>query len=1463
MKKFLTTFLFVCSCALVGAAVGCKNDNGKNSSSLSGNRTVTFEEGEGFTVSSNATSEGLIPAGSMLTFEVEFGAFYTGTPIAYVNGVAILSDADGVFSYTVGDEDLVIRVDGVRRDISNMSGSGTMQDAFVVSKPIDLLYIAEQVNKGNRTYATGAYVLGNDIDCKGEELQVIGDRSTPNSVFSGSFACANNADTGEIERYTISNFVIQSEDVNYVGLFGAVFADASIESSGLIYGIRLDDFSIHAGVSEIVQENRSICVGGLVGYGIGANLFLCEATNGEIDVVGDGNYFAYAGGLIGYQQGYYDTSYGLAYPSEISYATVDVDVSVVGGLGLCAGGISGYTTTNYPLGATVSVHNSYSLGSVSGALRCGGIVGGLGQYTVVSNCYATGDVSAYAAQKVENLVGGNTDEYCYAYAGGIVGYGENDSIAHDSFFIGTTSAYAESGVNYQDDKPIIGGGDPARYAGANAEKYLEYDCLHGDDVDLSNAEFLTNALGWGAYDWILVAGEAPAINYESSSSGISLSMTLKYFYPSNSDKVIELNGETEFTHEYFNSEMQSNRSYTPVGSWVSGESGVPLLAQYYTADDDVNLSYGFFFDEACTVRVPLCYFPEKDFEIYVAFADPTPVVGSYAFYTENSTAPLTLKINADGTASYSDGNTQAETIFAYDGETLILENARLTRYYLGEIEANEDDTSVFYDTQFDLNRYNYAHFAGVLDGKTLKLYDGNYFTAEAPLLAYASTAVGDKLRGEYYVEGEGKTYLFYGNSAAIVQENGATAYYESVTVTSNTVTLSNGEGSPVILDKTSLKSFDAFKGSWTKSATVNKTYTFDGKGNWKYTHTSYDRSEGADEVVLAEASGSYTPAGDQITFTHGGVDYVAKFVNGALQVISDDLTQVFYAENSYVGNWRGSGYTLKLQGMTKEGYGEATIVDSLGYKTELLYEMSETKDYIAFYYVEEVNKTKTKSAFYGYASYNLRTNTLQFVLPNSEATSGYAADTLYVYDDFYGDWVTDIDALKNVELEFNGLGFYGNNGKLIVTVDGKRVTVDYSFDAWLIGSFAYGDTIYEIRYNENSGEIEVIGMPDNDFKRKDEFGDILLVTNDEENLLCTLDGRSTLVSGGKLSFKGVNYTYFANGEGKYLVKDENGVNAVGTLEHEDAHYRLDLGANDSYELYITNEFMGDWAISGAYALFHIGPTDREGVVKATYKGTPVELTFLDPNTLTFKYRENKIPYTYYVFVMEDEKTKQDILVLSEYTNLSLGEYFFCSKAHDLFGTWWRDKTENPDRPGEYKGSYLKFDGINSGYVNGTAQFVLKLNNMLVSTDYYYTVTKFNGSERILMWSKDLMAGNRMYYRLDIYDSKTGLENKDVFELDGTDKFIVRTQVTSLYLTEAKNEAGISYLFDYDLTTNKNVVYVGKDMKYSYKITAYNDDNTVGLELTDLATNVKYEATVDYSGDEPVFVLGEQIVENAA
>lgn len=1459
MRKFLISMLATCALALSMTAVGCEwletpTDSSLDSSSSSTPtgelRNVTFIKGEGYDFTSNiGKSEGVIPEGTALTFTLDMGAFYTGSPVVYVNEKPVAPLQDGSYSIDVGAEDLTVRAEGVRKDVSNMAGTGAFDDAFVISKPIDLLYIAEQVNKGNTAYSRAAYVLANDIDCKGETLDIIGDNSTENSYFSGCVSCLTDQETGEMQRFTISNFNIESRDTNYVGLFGAVFADLGITSSGLFYGICIDNFTINAGVDQIDGDNKSVSVGGLIGYGVGANLFLCDATNGSINLTGDTSYFSFAGGLIGYQQGFYDPNYAGYFPSEIAYAVVDVDVNVLSGLVLYAGGVSGYLATNYPFGAVASVHNSYATGSVVGAIRSGGIAGGLGQYTVVSNCYATGNVMATSAQRVDDPLW-TSDEFCTAHAGGIVGFAENDTVAHDSFFNGTLSAHAVSGNDYAKTNAGVGGGYEQGNVSIDSQKYLVIDCL--ENVDLSNEDYLTETLGWQSYDWIFEAGKLPVINYGTPEGGVTMSLTLHFVAKDGTE--ITVNKQKTQSYNYFDTASQSSNGYNAFGGFFATGS----LSMYLDADNGY-LSYGYFFDEACTKRVPYSYFPMKNLNVYVGFADPTPIVGTYTLVSESSATPLTVEFKPTGIVEYSDGVTSQEANYLFDGEKIVVEGARLARYYAGEIIVDETDTSVFADANFDLNRYSYFYFYGEQTDNGLVLYDGTYFTKDAPL-----SALKNAIRGEFYVKDTEKTtyYTLYGNKAVVetvTTETGAYAYaeYDVCTLDGDTLKLVSSSSlyPELSVSVATLNELDAFKGTWAKSATINKRYVFDGAGNWEYTHVSYTREGNGyhydyTSTTLERAIGTYEINGDQMQFTHGGKNYVAKFnSNGFLEITDGNVTHVYYDGNSFEGKWLGSGFTLQLLGIGENGTGKATLLYDDGYVTELVYELSETTDFVALY----LPHTKYwKDTLFGYFSFDVASNTLSAVLSDAGSATGYTAVSLYLYDDFEGDWICDAPELLNVDFHFNGLGLYahlGSTGTLTLIEDGKETTVEYTLDSLQQGKFAYKGATYFLAFDEDSNTIKVTLGTTAVMQHKDEFANVEFV--DLNGVSYVFDGRSTLQStGGTLKVGDKTYGYKQSDDG-YVVCD--GETEVGSIVKGKSTYVLTIGETKT-DLYITNDFMGDWAMNGMFSVFSIGPTDLNGKIKAVFQGANVELTVVNPATLTFNFKDGQMPITYYLLVMLDESLGENVLVLTEDPTLLSGEYVVCSKADDLFGSW-----ESVSDNGKTK---LSFDGVDSGYANSTARISLQLTYFTSTTDYYYNVTE----KGIVMWSQALLAERTWYFKIVplTLDEYNALENKDdVFVQRDKDGNVVRAllriEVDGLYLTEAKDTATHEvYFFD-----GEGNMLVGDEVKYTYVIKSYNADSTATLEVVNVATSKKYKATLNYQNNANItFTLGEEITANA-
>ncbi|MFO7974672.1 MAG: C45 family autoproteolytic acyltransferase/hydrolase [Candidatus Hydrogenedentota bacterium] len=209
----------------------------------------------------------------------------------------------------------------------------------------------------------GYYALTQDIDASatadwndGAGFEPIGawNGTEPSSAaFTGAF---------DGQGHVITNLTISQPDGEYVGLFSATYAEASIQN------LVLEDCTVSG-------KNH---VGALVGFNYNSTISGCSATGA---VTGT----AYAiGGLVGFNQS--------GRLSEC-YATAAVTGNAeVGGLvGLNWGGAD-------------SMSQCYATGPVVGENAVGGLAGG-NWYSALSNCYATASVTGES--KVGGLIGEN------------------------------------------------------------------------------------------------------------------------------------------------------------------------------------------------------------------------------------------------------------------------------------------------------------------------------------------------------------------------------------------------------------------------------------------------------------------------------------------------------------------------------------------------------------------------------------------------------------------------------------------------------------------------------------------------------------------------------------------------------------------------------------------------------------------------------------------------------------------------------------------------------------------------------------------------------------------------------------------------------------------------------------------------------------------------------------------------
>ena len=165
--------------------------------------------------------------------------------------------------------------------------------------------------------------------------------------------------------HVISNLYIDREDINDVGLFGAINEDARIYNLGL----------------RSVEINAAQAVGALIGnVEESAQILSCYVEKGKIKGA------VFIGGLVGRNLGFIRNS----------YSTADVTTNIEGPI------LSNDIYVNY-IGGLVGFNSNgeitacYATGDVEGFAQVGGLVGANGtegEAAYITACYATGKVEA-------------------------------------------------------------------------------------------------------------------------------------------------------------------------------------------------------------------------------------------------------------------------------------------------------------------------------------------------------------------------------------------------------------------------------------------------------------------------------------------------------------------------------------------------------------------------------------------------------------------------------------------------------------------------------------------------------------------------------------------------------------------------------------------------------------------------------------------------------------------------------------------------------------------------------------------------------------------------------------------------------------------------------------------------------------------------------------------------------------
>ena len=289
-------------------------------------------------------------------------------------------------------------------------GTGTGSDPYQIADGAQLAYLASEVNKG-QTYENSYFVLIADIDLANNDWTPIGN-SFSDALFdlTDYRLFAGNLDG---KGHTIFNISIGTENAplesDVFGLFGA--------TGGKLSNLNLDGVTIY-GTAKNVSGYIIGLAGALAGFA-GGPIENCHVTNLSMTMNAPDSGWAAAywiGGLVGFLDGkQYITecsvsgtitenagkgSIGgligvLGQAAKITYSHADVALDVTPDYrgGADVGGLIGKGNGDKDPETVIS--NCYATGNVTGGAYSGGFAGSLYGLNI-KNCYATGDVTGAA-----------------------------------------------------------------------------------------------------------------------------------------------------------------------------------------------------------------------------------------------------------------------------------------------------------------------------------------------------------------------------------------------------------------------------------------------------------------------------------------------------------------------------------------------------------------------------------------------------------------------------------------------------------------------------------------------------------------------------------------------------------------------------------------------------------------------------------------------------------------------------------------------------------------------------------------------------------------------------------------------------------------------------------------------------------------------------------------------------------
>ena len=247
------------------------------------------------------------------------------------------------------------------------SGSGTVEDPYIIASSAQLSYLAKLVSEGN-SFEGIYFKLINDLNLNGFSL-VIGSASKPfRGIFDGGY-------------HILKNLTINSDD-QYCGLFP--YLDGEVKNLGIVnVSITSTSTSNHSYVGVVAYSTENSVVSNCYSTGI---------------ITGNCPNYVYVGGFIGYSNGTISCCY--------SSCTVIANSTNVMAY---AGGFAGYVNSGN-ISHCFASGNATAKGANEAYSRNGGFAGYCSSNATVENCFKSSSqvLTRYASTESEYCTIGET-----------------------------------------------------------------------------------------------------------------------------------------------------------------------------------------------------------------------------------------------------------------------------------------------------------------------------------------------------------------------------------------------------------------------------------------------------------------------------------------------------------------------------------------------------------------------------------------------------------------------------------------------------------------------------------------------------------------------------------------------------------------------------------------------------------------------------------------------------------------------------------------------------------------------------------------------------------------------------------------------------------------------------------------------------------------------------------------------